>query len=216
LFGETNAWFHTLNTSSAFVKPNTLSVGANTHMERPKAPLGVIAEAVRRERERAGLSLTEVAKRAGIAKSTLHQLEAGTGNPSVETLWALGVALNVPFGRLVEPVAPAPRVIRAGEGPAVRSEQADYVGTLLATCPPGARRDLYLITIGEGGVRSADAHLIGSVEHVIVHSGRVRIGPVGATVELGPSDFCTFAGDVPHVYEALDTDVVLTLVMEHR
>ena len=52
-------------------------------------PLGLIARSIRRERERVGLSLSELAKQAGIAKSTLSQLESGTGNPSVETLWAL-------------------------------------------------------------------------------------------------------------------------------
>lgn len=69
---------------------------------------------IRRERERTGLSMTELAKRAGIAKSTLSQLESGTGNPSVETLWALGVALDVPFSRLVDPPRPVVKVIRAG------------------------------------------------------------------------------------------------------
>ena len=49
------------------------------------------------------LSLTELAKRAGIAKSTLSQLENGTGNPSLETLWALGTALGVPLSRLIDP-----------------------------------------------------------------------------------------------------------------
>lgn len=76
-----------------------------------------IAASIRRERERAGLSQTELARRAGLAKSTLSQLESGTGNPSVETLWALGTALSVPFSRLVDPPRPAVRVIRAGRGP---------------------------------------------------------------------------------------------------
>ena len=57
------------------------------------ALISLIAASIRRERDRSGLSLTELAKRAGIAKSTLSQLESGVGNPSVETLWALGVAL---------------------------------------------------------------------------------------------------------------------------
>src|SRR6478609_11540262 len=94
-------------------------------------PIAVIASALRRERERVGLSLSELAKRAGIAKSTLSQLEAGTGNPSVETLWALGVALDVPFARLVDPPRPRVQVIRAGEGPVTHSERADYSATLL-------------------------------------------------------------------------------------
>jgi transcriptional regulator with XRE-family HTH domain len=184
-------------------------------MDRTKAPLDVIAAAVRQERERAGLSLSEVAKRAGIAKSTLHQLETGSGNPSVETLWALGVALDVPFGRFFEPVALAPHVIRAGDGPSIRSEQSDYVGTLLAACPPGARRDIYLITMGANAVRQAQAHTPGSIEHIVVMSGAVRCGPVGQTVELNPSDYASFPGDVPHVYEAMAENTALAMVMEH-
>src|SRR6201999_1742649 len=90
------------------------------------APLAVIAAAIRRERERAGISLSELAKRAGLAKSTLSQLESGTGNPSVETLWSLGVALGVPFSALVDPPKPTVTVIRSGEGPVIASQQATY------------------------------------------------------------------------------------------
>ena len=39
-------------------------------------PIGLLSAAIRRERERVNLSVTELAKRAGIAKSTLSQLEA--------------------------------------------------------------------------------------------------------------------------------------------
>src|SRR6202012_4962377 len=116
---------------------------ANTASE--KAPLEVIAASLRRERRRTGLSLTEVARRAGIAKSTLSQLESGAGNPSVETLWALGNALGVPFSRLVDPSRPGVRVIRAGEGPVIYAEHASSAATLLAACPPGPRRDIYRV-----------------------------------------------------------------------
>ncbi|KKW52328.1 DNA-binding protein, partial [Pantoea ananatis] len=98
-------------------------------------PIDIIASSLVRERQRAGLTLAEVARRAGIAKSTLSQLEAGNGNPGIETLWSLCVALNIPFARLMEPEANRLQVIRRGEGPAVAAEQADYKAVLLATCP---------------------------------------------------------------------------------
>jgi transcriptional regulator with XRE-family HTH domain len=182
---------------------------------RRAAPIDAIATAIRRERERANLSLTGLARRAGVAKSTLSQLEAGTGNPSVETLWALGVALGVPFSRLVEPRVAPLLVVRAGEGPAVRSTQSNFVGTLLATCPPGARRDIYLITIEPGAPRIADPHLPGSVEHVVVATGRLRAGPTDDLVDLGPGDYAMFAGDIPHRYEALAAGTLAVLIMEH-
>src|SRR3954447_386063 len=115
-----------------------------------QGPLDVIATSLRRHRARAGLWLSEVAKRAGVAKSTLSQLESGTGNPSVETLWALCVALEIQFGQLVDPPKPRVRVVRSDEGPAVYSEHGDYSATLVASCPPNARRDVYRIVVAPG------------------------------------------------------------------
>src|SRR5262245_47832765 len=165
-----------------FVKSNEMSGEANMTLGEgntvsSSAPLAAIAAALRRERDRAGLSLTELARRAGIAKSTLSQLESGTGNPSVETLWALGVALGVPFSQLVEPRPPQVRVVRAGHGPRIRAEQGTYAGTLLATGTPHARRDIYVIDQEPGTVRHAAAHIPGSMEHLIVAAGRMVAGP---------------------------------------
>jgi len=179
------------------------------------APLATIAASLQRERQRAGLSLAEVARRAGIAKSTLSQLESGTGNPSVETLWALSVTLDVPFARLVEPPRPKVQVIRAGEGPAVASEQADYVATLLASCPPNARRDIYLIAVEPGSPRTSEPHMPGVVEHVVLSRGRALIGVAADPVELAPGDYIAYPGDLPHVFEALEPDTLAVLVSEH-
>src|SRR5215471_7183598 len=142
-----------------------------------RPPLDRIAASIRSERERAGLSLSELARRAGIAKSTLSQLESGAGNPSIETLWALAVALDVPFSRLVDPPSDPVQVIRAGEAPTLHSEHAAYTGALLSTCPPGARRDLHVITAEPGAAREAHAHIRGTTEHLVVAAVCARAGP---------------------------------------
>lgn len=174
-----------------------------------------IAASVRRERERAGLSLTELARRAGIAKSTLSQLESGSGNPSVEILWALGVALGVPFSRLVDPPKAQVRVIRAGEGQITYSERADYAATLLASCPPHARRDIFRINAQPGEPRTSQPHNPGSVEHVVIGTGRALVGPADDPVELGPGDYVTYPGDAPHIFRALEPGTSAVIVMEH-
>jgi len=200
-----------MNTLMPFVKPNDSIAGVNM-----SEPLATIAAALRRERERVGISLAELARRAGLAKSTLSQLENGTGNPSIETLWSLGVALGVPFSRLVEPPAPAVRIIRAADKPRLRSDQADVTGSLLAAGSAHTRRDLYVMELEPGQPREAESHLAGTVEHVVVAAGRLLTGPAEGRVELGPGDYAAFPGDVPHYYEGLEPGTWAVLVMEHR
>lgn len=183
--------------------------------ENTGAPLEVIARALRRERGRAGLSLSETAKRAGIAKSTLSQLESASGNPSVETLWALSVALDVPFSQLVEPPVPRVKVIRAGQGPTVASEHADYLATLLASCPPNARRDIYLISAQPGAPRRSDPHMAGVVEHVVLCTGSALVGIADDPVTLAPGDYVSYPGDTAHIFEALASGTLAALISEH-
>jgi transcriptional regulator with XRE-family HTH domain len=181
-----------------------------------KPPLEIIAASLRRERRRAGLSLTEVARRAGIAKSTLSQLESGTANPSLETLWAICVALDTPFSRLLDPPRPRVQVIRADEGPTVAAARADYQATLLAACPPAGRRDIYRIRAEPGHARASEPHMPGVVEHVVIGAGRALVGVAGQPEELGPGDYICYPGDLPHVFEALQPGTEAVLVSEHN
>lgn len=189
--------------------------GSRAEGAAPPAVISLIAASIRRERDRAGLSLTELARRAGIAKSTLSQLESGVGNPSVETLWALGVALGVPFSRLVDQPRPAVRVIRSGEGLVTYSERASYAATLLASCPPGARRDIYRIEVQPGEPRLSEPHNPGATEHVVLSTGRALVGPAEQPADIGPGDYIAYPGDAPHIFKALEPDTTAVLIMEH-
>nr|WP_314845426.1 XRE family transcriptional regulator [uncultured Microbacterium sp.] len=175
-----------------------------------------IARTLRREREAAGLSVSELARRAGISKATVSQLESGSGNPSVETLWSLGVALDVPFAVLVDQQTSAPTLIRARDISGVPSSAAVYSATLLSASPPGARRDLYLIQAEPGEPRLSDPHHAGTTEHVVLITGQALIGPVGETQLLEPGDYISYPGDAPHVFEATTPGTSAVLISELR
>lgn len=165
-----------------------------------------VAANIRRLRREAGLTLAELASAAGIGKSTLAQLESGRANPSVETLWAIAAGLAVPFARLVEEQGAPLRVIRAADVPVVRSaETPGWAGRSLAFNDRRGTFELYALDLEPGTTRHADPHQAGVVEYVLVVSGRLRAGPQASPVEITAGDLLTFAGDVPHLYEALET-----------
>jgi transcriptional regulator with XRE-family HTH domain len=174
-----------------------------------------VAANVRTLRHQADLTLAELAAAASLGKSTLAQLESGKANPSVETLWALASALAVPFARIVEEERPALRVVRAREVPPMHSAEAPgWAGRLLATSSRRGTFDLYALDLEAGTTRHADPHPAGVAEHLVVVTGRLRVGPRTGPIELGAGDLVTFAADVPHVYTALE-DVHSVLLMSY-
>lgn len=173
------------------------------------------ARALQARRRQTGLSLSELARSAGIAKSNLSRLETGEGNPSLETLWALSGALNVSVSDLIDQPAGQTRLIRRGEAVDLRAEAADYGATLLSRCPAGAARDLYRVTFQPGERKVSPAHATASVEHIVLLSGRARVGPVSVEEELLPGDYLTFPATREHVYEALESDTVALVVIEN-
>lgn len=177
-------------------------------------PNAIIAAAIRRERELAQLTLSALAAKAGLAKSTLSQLEAGKGNPNVETLWAIANALDIPFSSLFESTSSHSALIRAAEGVSLSSGQSDFETVLLNKCPPDRRRDLYRVVLRPGSIRRSEPHPRGTVEHAFLCSGRMRLGPTDGVAEIEPGDYYRYSGDVAHSYEALDGEVLLLLVMD--
>ncbi|MGB0507917.1 MAG: helix-turn-helix domain-containing protein [Pikeienuella sp.] len=177
-------------------------------------PSDIIAMSIGRERERAGLSLSALAAKAGLAKSTLSQLEAGKGNPSIETLWAIATALQVPFSFLFEQATTQCQIIRADEGVELSSDSSAFSAVLLAKCPPASRRDIYRVNLFKGSVRNAEPHPQGSVEHIFVCKGSVKMGPSENTEIINAGEYYRYPGDVPHSYEALSDSATMLMVME--
>jgi mannose-6-phosphate isomerase-like protein (cupin superfamily) len=91
-------------------------------------------------------------------------------------------------------------------------EAAGWTGRLLAAAHRRGTFDLYLIDIEAGGARHAEAHHTGVIEHMVVVEGRLRVGPQSGPVELEAGDLVTFAADVPHVYEALESTHAVLLM----
>jgi transcriptional regulator with XRE-family HTH domain len=64
-------------------------------------PVRRVGEQIRREREKAGLSVARLAENAGLSKAYLVKIENGTTNPSLGVLGQIADALQVTIADLV-------------------------------------------------------------------------------------------------------------------
>ncbi len=169
---------------------------------------------VRLLREQRGLSLAELARQAGLAKQTLSNLEQGTGNPTVDTLFSIAAALGVPVTRLVAEREQMMTVQRGDEG--VWQEHGGYKSRSLDHIYGSGVIENYLLRVvrgPEGTTTPSEPHPVGTLEHLYVINGRVRVGPVESPVELAAGDFVRYPGDRPHLYESLVDESLLHVVV---
>jgi transcriptional regulator with XRE-family HTH domain len=173
-----------------------------------------IAENVRRLREQQGLSQGELARRSGVSKGSISQLEAGNSNPTVETVWALAHALGRPFSDLTVELRRAPvEVMRARDGEWI--EGAVISSRLLHRVTDGPVIETYDVRLHPGERRRSSAHPTGLLEQLLLFAGRITVGPESDPVVLHAGDSVLFAADVAHVYEAHEPSAGL-LIMHYR
>ena len=163
---------------------------------RPALDAGAgVGARVRGLRTERGLSLSELARRAGIGKATLSGLEAGRRNPTLETLYAVTTALGLPLTALV--AAPGP----------VRGAAAE-MELLRVFDDAAATYELYRMHLPAGAAQRSPAHHAGVTEHVTVFAGELESGPERDPRRTGPGGYTEWSADVPHAYRALGASAV--------
>ena len=168
---------------------------------------GVAAEAhdvrvglrLRAARERAGITLREVARRTGLSPSFLSQLEHDLVSPSISSLKQVAGALGVRVADLLAETAPSQGVVvRRTARPVWRLARARY--EQLAPVFQGQERHLQpqLITFEPGG--SLGEHPVShpGEEFGFVLSGRVECAVGDDVFLLDPGDSVCFDAELPH------------------
>lgn len=155
------------------------------------AAVGARVRALRREH---GLSLSALAREAGIGKGSLSELETGRRNPTLATLYAVAAPLGVPLGALLD--------FRVGAAVA----DGGFEATLLhAERGPSAVSETYLLRAEPGTVRESPAHGPGVTEQLVVLDGECRVswGAPAQDQVVAAGGHLAWPGDVPHGYAAV-------------
>jgi transcriptional regulator with XRE-family HTH domain len=172
---------------------------------------------LRRLRSRRGLSLERLARRAGVSRAMLSQIELGRSAPTINSLWKVARALNVTFAALVAPRGDTtPVVLPAREGSLLTNHKGTFSSRALF--PLGERRqvEFYELRLKTKGEETAAPHPPGTVENLVVAAGAVEVDVNGSSHHLDAGDAIVFAADVIHSYRNAGTvEALMYLVMTY-
>ena len=164
---------------------------------------------MRREREKRGISLRELARRVGVSPSLVSQIELDRVNPSVSTLYALVTELGMTMGEVfgdLRPGEPSMQREQGGEGLSERPETRRVI-----TLASGVRWER-LTPASDGGIDFLYVvYPVGAEscppDGLMTHGGReygyVTRGTLGVRVgfdvyELAPGGSIAFDSSAPH------------------
>src|SRR5688500_14849659 len=185
-----------------------MNSGPSSARRRP-----LVGAQIRRRRRERGLTLAGVAELTGLNVGYLSQLENDKASPSLETLAALGDALDVPIAWFLLETTTAPRLVRASERPRRRMPTG---GGSMTQVDGGVARDLAIFEGRMPPGRRTGFHAHPGDEHHIVLSGRVRITQGESVVEAGPGDYILLDGTLPHDAETLGDEPARLLIVYPR
>ena len=158
------------------------------------APLGV---GIRAERLRQGLTLAQLAERAGLSPSALSQIERGVTDPSIGSLRRIATALGVPFFRfLLEPESRDP-VVRKRARPTIqfpgRALQNQHI-----TAQMRGPFEVLSLTLEPGAASGEEALGHDSDECLLVLEGTVDVELAGQCYRLEAGDSVSIQRNLPH------------------
>jgi len=172
------------------------------------AVLAEIGPRLKRLRAHRGVTLTGLAAKTGISKSTLSRLESGQRKPSLELLLPIAHAHRVPLDELVgapqigDPrIRPKPRK-RNGRIVIPLSENTTGLHAWKVLIPPER---------GEPELRIHEGY-----EWLYVLSGRMRLLLGDHDITMGPGEVAEFDTKLPHWFGPADDHPVEILSLHNR
>jgi transcriptional regulator with XRE-family HTH domain len=159
-----------------------------------------LAQRLKRLRTQRGLTLEEVASRAGLTRGWLSKVENFRVTPSLPALFQIAQALNVPLSELFEGLEAKPPlvVVRADQRITVRRDEelSELTYESLAHLRPTRVMDPFLVTVPPTETRPMMSHGGEEFIHVIEGVNTLQFDDVRHDLEAGDSVY--FDGTHPH------------------
>ncbi len=172
-------------------------------MDEPDLVAGHLSRNLVALRQVRSLTQEALAKAASVPRSTIANLESGTGNPSLTVLIKVANALGVPVDELL--AAPHAR-IRKWSSSEIAVQTSGNGVTSRSLIPERIPDELLnVMDFKPGASMRGSPHLPGTREYFTCLAGQVTIYVAGERFDLAAGDVLAFPGNVAHSYKNNDS-----------
>ena len=179
----------------------------------------VISARLRAKIRQDDVTLEKLADLTGVELCHLSAVANGQRAPSIDVLWKIANALDVPFGSLVAtPRRGGAAIIRRSDDNVLVSSGGAFRSRALTAFGLQPRVEIYELTIAPGHLEQSQAHAPGTSENLLVVRGALEVTTGREpTYRLDAGDAIHFDADVPHSYRNIgEENLVAHLVLAYE
>lgn len=164
-----------------------------------------IGRNLRQLRQERNLNISQLAELCGVSGVMLSQIEKGTANPTINTIWKIANGLKLPYTILMEPPQETVSVITPDE--AEMQYSLDGNCRIFCYLPVSQRRkyEICSLEVEPEETYISPGHPPRSRELAIVSEGEIEISIGGQTYPLQKGEALAFSAGMPHEYHNTGT-----------
>ena len=176
-----------------------------------------IGSTIKATREVQQISLSALAKRAGVSKSVVSRIEAGLTSPTAVMLAKLAEGMTVSLSTLLRgEYGPLVHIQTAAEQPIYQDPKTGLVRRTLSPVSPDAMVEIVHNSLpARKSTGKFPAHSMGTQEHVVVQVGKIEVTVGKRIFTLEAGDAAQFAADSEHSVRNASTKKAEWLLVIH-
>lgn len=204
----------TLGTALSMMKAATdIASNASTALRVAQS----IGSTIKATREVQQLTLSDLAKRAGVSKSVVSRIESGLTSPTAVMLAKLAEGMTVSLSSLLRgDLGPPVHIQSAVEQPVFTDPKTGLVRRTLSPVSPDALVEIVHNSLpAKKTTGKFPAHSMGTQEHVVVIAGKIEVTVGKRVFLLGTGDAAQFAADSDHAVRNAGTKKAEWILVIH-
>ncbi|AWB10285.1 transcriptional regulator, XRE family with cupin sensor [Thermodesulfobium acidiphilum] len=160
----------------------------------------IIANNLKKIREKRKLSLDKLSEITGVSKSLLSQIERAESNPTVTTLKKITTGLKISFTALLESPKPNVDVVRFNNITPIIEDGGKYRVYPIFPFDENRRFEIYIVELDKDSSIRAIAHPDRTQEFITVFEGELKVSLGEEELIISKGDSIRFFADKPHIY----------------